>query len=268
MPADMVALLADLGAESAALDAMIAPLSQEQYLTPTPAEGWCIADQVSHLAFFDEAALLAAADPDRFRAEAADLMKLGPGLPDEIAAQHRSTPGAELRAWLLRARADLIAGFATVEPGLRLPWYGPDMSAASSVTARIMETWAHGQDIADALDIVRLPTGRLQHVAHIGVSTIGFSFALRGLPPPDQPIRVEVSSPDGDEWTWGPAQAVNVVRGPALDFCLVVTQRRHLADTALSADGPLAQQWISIAQAFAGAPGPGRAPAEPKASTA
>ncbi len=260
MPVDMPALLADLEAESADFDAMIAPLSPQQYLQPTPAEGWCISDQVSHLAFFDEAALLAAIDPQRFKIESTQMMARGAAFPDEVAARHRTTPGPRLRAWLQRARRDLLAGFATVEPARRLPWYGPDMSAASSVTARMMETWAHGQDVADALEIARPPTARLRHIAHIGVSTIGFSFVLRGLAPPDLPIRVEVEAPDGAEWTWGPAGAANVVRATALDFCLVVTQRRHPSDTALVASGPAARQWISIAQAFAGAPGPGRQP--------
>jgi uncharacterized protein (TIGR03084 family) len=260
MPVDMATLLADLEAESAAFDAMIAPLGAEQYLLPTPAEGWCISDQVSHLAFFDQAALLAATDPTRFKIEAAQMMARGAGFTDEVAARHRATPGPELRAWLRRARQDLLTAFATVEPGRRLPWYGPDMSAASSITARMMETWAHGQDVADALAVTRPPTARLRHIAHIGVSTIGFSFLLRGLPAPDQPIRVEIAAPDGSTWTWGPAGADNVVRAPAQDFCLVVTQRRHPADTAVVAAGPLAAQWIAIAQAFAGAPGPGRQP--------
>jgi uncharacterized protein (TIGR03084 family) len=256
MPVDMTALLADLQAESAVLDAMLAPLSQEQYLLATPAEGWCIADQVSHLAYFDDAALLAARDPDRFRREA----QTDASLPDRIAASHRGTPGARLRAWLAAARRDLLAGFAVIEPSRRLPWYGPDMSAASSVTARLMETWAHGQDIADTLGVSRPVTARLRHVAHIGVTTIGFSFAVHGLPVPGEPVRVELAGPDGDRWAWGPAGAANLVRADALDFCLLVTQRRHLADTAVAATGPVATQWVAIAQAFAGPPGPGRLP--------
>ncbi len=261
MPIDMTALLADLADESAALDALIASLTAKQYLLPTPAQGWSIADQVSHLAYFDEAALLASTDPDRFRAEAAQAMAIGAGFPDQVAARYRDSPGARLRDWLLTARRDLLAGLAGIAPAVRLPWYGPDMSAASSATARLMETWAHGQDIADALAVTRPATTRLRHIAHIGVSTIGFSFALRGLPPPDCPVRVEVTGPDGELWAWGPAEAADVVRAPALDFCLVVTQRRHRADTALTAQGPVAKQWIAIAQAFAGAPGPGRPPA-------
>lgn len=261
MPVDMRALLADLDAESAALDEMLAPLDQTQYLLPTPAEGWCIADQVSHLAYFDEAALLAATDPSRFRAEAAAVIAIGAGFTDQVAARYRDTPGADLRAWLATARQNLLAAFTAIEPSRRLPWYGPDMSAASSVTARLMETWAHGQDIADTLGVIRPATARLRHIAHLGASTIGYSFAVRGLPIPDRPIRIEVIGPDGDEWAWGPPGIPDVVRGPALDFCLVITQRRHLADTALTAAGPLARQWISIAQAFAGPPGPGRPPA-------
>ncbi len=261
MPADMAALLADLDAESAAFDVMLSRLSPADYLLPTPAQGWCIADQVSHLAFFDEAALLAATDPGRFRAQAAELVAVGPGFPDEVAARHREIPGPQLRAWLTAARRALIDGFAAVVPGRRLPWYGPDMSAASSVTARLMETWAHGQDVADALGIDRAASARLRHIAHIGVRTIGFSHALRGLPPPDAPIRIELTAPDGGTWTWGPSDASDVVRAPAVDFCLVVTQRRNPADTALAATGDAARRWISIAQAFAGAPGPGRPPA-------
>jgi uncharacterized protein (TIGR03084 family) len=260
MPIDMAALVADLQAESAVLDAILVPLTQAEYLLPTPAEGWCIADQVSHLAYFDEAALLAAIDPDRFSAEAARQIAVGPSFPDQVAARYRDTPGAELRGWLAAARQNLLTEFAAIDPSRRLPWYGPQMSAASSVTARLMETWAHSQDIADALGIGRMATTRLRHIAHIGVSTIGFSFALRGLPAPERPIRIEITGPDGEEWTWGPDGAADLVRAPALDFCLVVTQRRHPADTAVSATGPAARQWISIAQAFAGAPGPGRTP--------
>jgi len=260
MPVDMAALLADLSDESAVLDALIAPLDDDQFLLATPAVGWSVADQVSHLAYFDEAALLAATEPERFRAEAAAAMAAGTASPDEIAARYRSTPGTQLRDWLRTARRQFIAGFAVIEPSRRLPWFGPDMSAASSVTARLMETWAHGQDIADALGVTRQATTRLRHVAHIGVSTIGFSFAVHGLALPGQPIRVELTGPGGEEWIWGPADAADVVRGPALDFCLVVTQRRHPADTAIVADGQVARQWISIAQAFAGGPGAGRPP--------
>ncbi len=133
------------------------------------------------------------------------------------------------------------------------------MSAASSLTARIMETWAHTQDIADALGVTREPTGRLRHVAHIGVGARAFSYAVHGKTPPEAPVRVELTGPDGRLWTWGPQDAADRVTGPALDFCLLVTQRRHRDDLALTIEGPAAAEWMAIAQAFAGAAGTGRA---------
>jgi uncharacterized protein (TIGR03084 family) len=262
MPADLAGLVADLTAETAGLDALLATVSGPAWRTPTPAAGWTIADQVSHLAFFDEAATLAATDPGRFRAQSAEHIALGDDFPDQVAARYRDLPGTDLLAWFRRARTELLTVFGAIDPGARLPWYGPDMSPASAVTARLMETWAHGLDIADALGIPPEPTARLRHIAHLGVATMGFSFALRGLAAPDRPVRVGLTAPDGTTWTWGPPDAADRVTGPALDFCLVVTQRRHRADTSLRAAGPVAGQWLDIAQAFAGPPGPGRRPAE------
>jgi uncharacterized protein (TIGR03084 family) len=129
-------------------------------------------------------------------------------------------------------------------------------------TARLMETWAHGQDIADALGLLRLPTARLRHIAHLGVRTRDFAYAVRDIAPPSEPFYVQLTGPDGSKWEWGPAEATQRVTGPALDFCLLVTQRRHRADLSVRADGADADQWLDIAQAFAGAPGPGREPGQ------
>jgi uncharacterized protein (TIGR03084 family) len=254
-------LLDDLEAETRVVRALIADLDDAGIDTPTPAEGWDVRDQLTHLAYFDETARQAAVDPDTFRREAAELLARGNDFPDQLAATYHHLGADETRAWLDRARAAFVATFRELAPDTRLPWYGPDMSAASSVTARLMETWAHGQDIADALGVEREPTDRLRHVAHIGVRTAGFSFTLRGRAVPSVPVRVELVAPSGAVWEWGEPGAADRVEGPALDFCLVVTQRRHVSDTALRATGPVATEWISIAQAFAGAPGPGRAPA-------
>jgi uncharacterized protein (TIGR03084 family) len=134
------------------------------------------------------------------------------------------------------------------------------MAVASSITARIMETWAHGQDIADALGVTRMPTTRLRHVCDLGVRTRGFAFAVRGEPAPEAPVRVELAAPDGATWAWGPEDAADRVTGAALDFALAVTQRRHLDDTGLAVAGDGARRWMAIAQAFAGPPGRGRPP--------
>jgi uncharacterized protein (TIGR03084 family) len=126
----------------------------------------------------------------------------------------------------------------------------------------MMETWAHGQDVADTLGIRRKPTDRLRHVAHIGVTTFGWSHVNRGLKVPEVAVRVELTGPSGDLWTWGPEDAKESVKGPAEDFCLVVVQRRHVDDTALQVKGDTARNWMHIAQAFAGPPVTGPKPGE------
>jgi uncharacterized protein (TIGR03084 family) len=120
-----------------------------------------------------------------------------------------------------------------------------------------METWAHGQDVVDAVGAERAPTDRLRHVAHIGVRARPFSYGVRGLDAPSRPVAVVLTGPAGDRWVWD-EQAEESISGPALDFCLVVTQRRHPSDTDLQAHGELAAEWLGLAQAFAGPPGPGR----------
>jgi uncharacterized protein (TIGR03084 family) len=134
------------------------------------------------------------------------------------------------------------------------------MSPASFVTARLMETWAHGQDVVDALGQDRPGTPRLRSVAEIGVRARPYSYAAQARPTPEVPVRVELVGPRGEAWAWGPSDATDMVRGPALDFCLLVTQRRHRDDLALESTGPYAQEWVGIAQAFAGARAAGRQP--------
>jgi uncharacterized protein (TIGR03084 family) len=262
MAADLAGLLADLRAETRVLEDILVPLDGAAWEAATPSPGWAIRDQVSHLAYFDEAAALAATDPERFRDEAATLLAAGAGFPDDIARQYRRLSPADVLSWFRGARAACTEALGGLDPRARLPWYGPDMSAASSVTARLMETWAHGQDVADTVGAQREPTERLRHIAHLGVRTFGFAFRLNGREVPEPPVRVELAAPGGGTWAWGPEGAADTVRGPALDFCLAVTQRRHVADTSLRITGPVAAEWMAIAQAFAGAPGPGRKPGE------
>ncbi|MEO3885741.1 TIGR03084 family metal-binding protein [Nonomuraea sp. B5E05] len=255
----MAELLDDLRAETASFEALLRPLRDDDWERPTPAEGWAIRDQVSHLAWFDDAAARAVTDPDGHRAALAGLGAVD-GWVDDLVRQARGRTPAGLLAWFRTARARSIEAFTTLGARDRVPWYGPDMSAASFVTARLMETWAHGQDVADALGVTRPPTARLRHVASIGFMARPYSFAVRGLPLPAEPVRAELTMPDGTMWTAGPGDAESVVRGPVLDFCLAVTQRIHLSDTALETAGSPAREWMEIAQAFAGPPGRGRAP--------
>ena len=263
MPADMRALADDLTAETTALRDLVAGLDEGGWRTPTPAAGWTVADQISHLAYFDDAAIQAATDPEGFSGQALRAFTDGELTTDDIAARYRSMSGPELLAWFDASRRRLIAVFADLDPGQRVPWFGLPMSAASALTARIMETWAHGQDVADALGMQRQPTARLRHIAHIGVRALPYSFAANGLEVPPEPVRVELTGPGGQLWSWGAAEAANRVTGPALDFCLLVTQRRHQDDVAIVAQGGAAVAWLAVAQAFAGPPGSGRQPLGP-----
>ena len=251
-------LLGDLADESAALDALVADLEETAWLGPTPAEGWTVAHQIAHLAWTDQQALLAATDPEGFRRTVAEA---GPRLAtqvDDAAASGATDEPTRLLARWREGRDALSRALAALPEGAKLPWFGPPMSAASMASARLMETWAHGLDVTDGLHRPPSVSGRLRHVAHIGVRTRDFAFAQRGLPVPAEPFRVELSAPDGTTWSWGPEDAAQRVSGPALDFCLLVTQRRHRADLSLEATGSDADRWLDIAQAFAGPPGGGR----------
>ena len=262
MPVDMRVLADDLTAETVVLRDLVAGLGEAGWRAATPAPGWTIGDQFSHLAFFDDAAIQSATDPEGFAAEVERTGAAGQLTPDTIADRYCALTGVELLAWFDSSRRRLIKVFAELDPALRLPWFGLPMSAASSLTARIMETWAHGQDVADALGQERAATTRLRHIAHIGVRAMPYSFAANALEVPHEPVRVELAAPNGDVWTWGPEHTGNQLSGPALDFCLLVTQRRHRDDLAILASGQIAQQWLTIAQAFAGPPGPGRQPGQ------
>lgn len=259
---ELNALVADLRAEGEEIDALVRDLPADGWARPTPAEGWTVAHQIAHLAWTDERALLAATDPDAFLAEFARYAdRPVDGLAqvvDEEAASAAAREPASLLAWWRETRDKLSVTLLGLSSGVKLPWYGPPMSPASMATARLMETWAHGQDVADALGTRRTPTSRLRHVAHIGVRTRDFAYVVRGNNVPAEQFRVELLGPDGDLWTWGPEDAVQRVTGPALEFCLLVTQRVHRADTALVAVGDDADEWLNIAQAFAGPPGNGR----------
>jgi len=252
--ADIGALTADALAEHDDLRAILTGIPAAEWERPTPAAGWTVRDQISHLAYFDGAARLSIADPDAFRASRAEAVADIEKFVDATLAYGRGISGAELLDRFTDERRRLVEAARAAPEGLRVPWYGPDMSVASSITARIMETWAHGQDVADALGRVRPPTARLRHVCDIGIRARPFSYRNRGLEPPETPLRVELEAPDGTTWEWGPPDAADRVRGSALEFALVVTQRRLAPDSGLAVDGDDARTWIGFAQAFAGNP--------------
>jgi len=196
-------------------------------------------------------------DPEAFAAELADALADADNVVGRAATEGLAPP-AELMARWRDGRARLAQALAAMPPGTKAPWFATPMSASSMATARLMETWAHAQDVYESLGVQRGPTDRLRHVAYLGFRTLAHSFAAHGRPVPDVPVRVELTGPDLE---YGPPGAANRVIGPTMDFCLLVTQRRHRADLALQATGPVADEWLDIAQAFAGPPGSGRQPA-------
>lgn len=248
----------DLRAESDALDALVAPLSAEQWSQPTPAAGWTIAHQIAHLLWTDRVALTSITDEAEFGRLLTTAMADPAGFVDRAAEELAATPPPQLLADWRTTRAELHAALRTVPAGRKLLWFGPPMSAMSMATARLMETWAHGLDVADALGVRVPPSPRLRSIAHLGVRTRDFAFTVHGLTPPAEPFLVELTAPDGNLWSWGPADAAQRVTGPALDFCYLVTQRRARSELDLTAVGADAQRWLQIAQAFAGPPGEGR----------
>ncbi len=232
--------------------ALVAELPAADWTRSTPAVGWTIHDQVAHIVLVEELAASAVTDPDAFArtasAAAADSLRF----ESDLARLGRSRTSVDLLDRWAVARDLLGAGIRTTTPDRRIAWFGPPMRPMSFLAARLMETWAHGQDIRDALGIAAPVTGRLRAVADLGVRTRSWSYLVRGLEPNREPLSVRLEGPTGTVWTWG--EGPLGVSGTALDFCAVVTQRRHWSATELRARTSAAAEWLEIAQAFAGPP--------------
>lgn len=245
-----------LAREHEVVRGIVLSLSDQEWDMPTASPGWSVRDQIGHLAYYDEAAAVALSSPARFE-------ELFAGTTQQQREQSHLDKGrtynpAELMRWYCASQNVLIAAAKALPPSARVPWYGPSMSAASFVTARLMETWAHGWDAAEALGKPFPPTVRLKHIADLGIRARQYSYEVRGLNPPQDEVRVELTGPKGERWFWGSVDAPNLVSGSALEFCLVMIRRRRFEDTSLVAEGESATTWLRIAQAFAGAPGPQR----------
>ena len=254
---DVSEILEDLIAEQQSLDDVVAHLTIEQWGLATPSPGWSVADQIAHLTYFDGTAGLAIENPQGFRDTAEELVELmsssDASAMDDLLLNHYRSISTEALIAQWRANRSALAKVASkLDNDTRVEWYGPSMGAKSFLTARLMEAWAHGQDIVDALGVERTPTDRLRHIAQLGYITRGWTHINRGMDVPDTPVRVELTSPSGEKWSFGPDDATESIVGSAEDFCLVTTQRRHVDDTALVVTGTSARDWMEKAQLFAG----------------
>jgi uncharacterized protein (TIGR03084 family) len=262
----MTELLADLTAEAEDLDRMVARLDRDEWQIPTPSPGWSVAHQIAHLAADFRLAALAATDGEAFQRL---LTQLSGRFGDDFDASVRAAmgeflgePPERMRAQWRAERAAAVTALEAVPPGKLLPWLVSPLPAAALATAGLMELFAHGQDVYDALGVVREPTDRIRAVVEFGVRNRDFGYLARGLTPPEGEFRFELTAPSGARWEFGPAGEARRISGPAIDFCLLVTRRRHPADLALVASESVTQRWLHLAQAYRGPAGPGRVPGQ------
>jgi len=242
--------------ESDALYRLLLPLDDPQFERPTAFKGWTLGDILAHLHVWNGAAALSLAGAGEIQAFLARF---------QAEAGRTSMREVENR-WLapLRGRAllqawhdrylEVAARFAVADPKARLKWAGPDMSARSSIAARLMETWAHAQAIYDLLGVERIDTDRIRSIAFLGVNTFGWTFRNRGEEPPARAPHVRLAAPSGATWAWNEPSEEDLVEGSATEFCQVVAQTRNVADTRLTVRGDAARRWMAQAQCFAGPP--------------
>ncbi len=241
--------------ESEALHGLLEPLADADFDQVTQFKGYAIGDVIGHLHHWNQAADLSLRDAAGFQAFFAQVVEgLGRGLTLVQIAEPwlGGLHGRALLAEWRRCTRQLAEHFAAADPKARVPWAGPSMSVRSSVTARLMETWAHGQEVYDVLGVERVDSDRIQNIAVLGVNTFGWSFLNRKLEAPKVVPYVRLTAPSGAVWEWNAPSDVDRVEGRATEFCQVATQVRSLADTQLRVTGDAAARWMSIAQCFAG----------------
>ncbi len=247
----------DFREESDALAAILEPLEEQDFQKKTLFKDWTIDDVLGHLHMFNYAADLTLEDGAKFDAFFADIGAAMAKGKSVLETQYDWLEGASGRA-LFEAWRDYYQktakNYEDVDPKARLKWAGPDMSARSCITARQMETWAHGQEVFDTLGIERQEADRIKNIAVIGINTFGWTFVNRKMDVPEDKPYVKLTAPSGETWEWNEPQPRNMVEGSAVDFCRVVTQTRNLKDTELTVRGETANTWMSMAQCFAGPP--------------
>lgn len=247
----------DLRSEADELHAFLKTLDERDWNRSTQFMDWTPWDVVAHLHYFDRVSLLALTDEAAFvdrRKQMVESMSAGVTNREAARSDFDGLDSAALLTHWIETCHELAEELGSSEPKRRLPWFGPDMGVKMFTTARLMETWAHGQEIYDLKQATRPPTDRLQHIAVLGVKTFGWTFANRGLEPPGPPPYVRLVAPSGAIWEWNEPSESERVCGDALDFCQVVTQGRNVGNSALEVTGPIATRWMSIAQCFAGPP--------------
>jgi uncharacterized protein (TIGR03084 family) len=247
----------DFRDESDALFALLDTLGQADWTRATQFKHWTPNDVIAHLEMGNYAADRSLQGGEEFAAFVRLLAEMGRNAGRHLDATHAWLGGSKNHDLLLRWR-DFYRGmadrFVVAEPKRRVKWFGPDMSVLSSISARLMETWAHGQALYDLFGRTRVDTDRIKNIAIIGINTFGWTFANRKIEPPGVRPNVRLTAPSGALWEWPQPATTDLIEGTATEFCQVVTQTRNIADTALQVAGSTATAWMAIAQCFAGPP--------------
>ncbi|MGC5032713.1 TIGR03084 family metal-binding protein [Micromonospora sp. DT229] len=255
-------VVSDLAADGDEVDRLVSGLDAARWQTPTPAPGWTVAHQIAHLAATFRLAALAAAKPEQFQQVVASLSpNFDANVKAAMAEFVAEPPEVLLQRWRTE-RAGVERALAALPGDQMVPWLVRPLPAAVLAAAGMMELFAHGQDIADGLGVQRTHTDRIGHLVGFAVRTWDFGYLARGLQTPDVEFRFEITAPSGATWTFGPEHAEQRITGPAVDFCLLVTRRRHHADLGIKATGKDAEAWLEIAQAYRGPAGEGRKPGQ------
>jgi len=247
----------DFRDESDALLALLDTLDAPDWTRETQFKHWTPNDIVAHLHMGNYAADLSLKGGDEFTAFGRRLAELGRNTSRHLHTTHAWLGGIKNRDLLFQWREfyrEMAERFVTAEPKKRVKWFGPDMSVLSSISARLMETWAHGQALYDLFGKTRIDTDRIKNIAIIGLNTFGWTFANRGIESPGVQPNVRLTAPSGAKWEWPQANSDNLIEGTAVEFCQVVAQTRNIADTSLKVTGKTASAWMAIAQCFAGPP--------------
>ena len=244
----------DFKEESNALYDLLKDKSDAELAKPTQFKNWTINNILGHLHMWNWAADLSLKGGGEFSTfmkevskemEKTDLRTFEEKWLDGLCGRKLLDTWKDLYL-------EIADRFAAADPKKRVSWSGPDMSVRSSMTARLMETWAHGQEVYDTLGVVRIDTDRIKNIAVLGVNTFGWTFKNRGLKVPEEVPYVKLTAPSGDIWEWNDPGCENRVEGAATEFCQVVTQTRNIFDTDLVVTGDIAGRWMAIAQCFAG----------------
>jgi uncharacterized protein (TIGR03084 family) len=249
--ANIGVLLDALAREQMSLQTELRGLATDDWFRPTPARLWDVRDTIAHLADVDEIAIdTCTGGPRPLNDFAARLAS-----PEDTTLwgvlRGRRRSGREVLAWWEDTSTRERGVLAGLDPALRVPW-GLGMRPPSLVTARLMETWAHGLDVREALGLPVVDTDNLRHVAWLSYRALPYAFSFAGLERPPGELRVEITSPSGAEvWEYGPAGAPNRITGPAGELCRLFAQRitRDQA-RGLVAEGDGAVAALEVARAF------------------